>query len=206
MPTQRSFLGSGGTIAWGLIGGVVLLLGASTFLLARTASVRYERDVTRMVFNHNEDLLADIKKQFGATKDSIESQLASSPEVDRTKPFIVVSIAENKLWYKQGDRVLFEAPVATGSGRELVQEGSNAHWTFDTPRGRLVVQSKEIDPVWMPPDWHYIEAAKKKGLGVVHLSRKEPLPTADGGQVAVVDNDVVKKYPDGRVEPFVIGE
>src|SRR5215212_9405591 len=133
MPTQRSILGSGGHVAWGLIGGVVLLLGTSTFLLGRTANVRYERDVTRMVFNHNEDLLADIRKQLGVAKDSMEAKLAASPEVDRNKPFLVVSIAENRLWYKQGDQVLYEAPVATGSGKELVQEGGNSLWKFETP-------------------------------------------------------------------------
>ena len=206
MPTKRSFLGSGGAIAWGLIGAVLLLLGGSTFLLARTANVRYERDVTRMVFNRNEQVLGDIQRQLGMTKDSLESQLAASPEVDRNKPYIIVSIAENKIWFKQGDRVLFEAPAATGSGKELVREGSSAHWKFETPRGRLVVRQKEVDPVWMPPDWHFIEEGKKRGLGVVHLSRKEPLPTADGGQIAVEGNDVVKKFPDGRTVPFDISE
>jgi hypothetical protein len=33
------------------------------------------------------------------------------------QPYIVVSMADHKLWHKQGKEVLFEAPVATGSGK-----------------------------------------------------------------------------------------
>jgi hypothetical protein len=202
MPTNRSFLGSGGKLAWGLIGGVLLLLFGSTVLLAKTANIRYERDITRMVFNHNEGLLADIKKQLGAAKDSLETQLAASPEVTREQPYLVISIAENKLWYKQGDQTLFETQVATGSGKVLVQEGSSQHFKFETPRGRLLVKEKEVDPVWMPPDWHYIEQGKKKGLGVVHLNRKDAIPLPDGSVIAVEGNDVVRKSPDGTSTPL----
>jgi hypothetical protein len=42
---------------------------------------------------------------------------------------------------------------------------------FETPRGRLVVQGKEEDPSWVPPDWHFVGQAKKRGLGIVQLNR-----------------------------------
>jgi hypothetical protein len=40
---------------------------------------------------------------------------------------------------------------------------------FRTPIGRFRVISKEESPLWVPPDWHYIEEARKNGLGVVRL-------------------------------------
>ena len=42
---------------------------------------------------------------------------------------------------------------------------------FRTPIGRFRIQSKEENPVWVPPDWHYIEEAQKNGLDVVRLNR-----------------------------------
>ena len=61
-----------------------------------------------------------------------------------------------------------------GSGKTLVQkQGTRQEFKFDTPRGRLVVQSKEMDPVWVPPDWHYVEQAKKKGLGIMRARPEE---------------------------------
>lgn len=202
MSPVGSFFRHGGTLAWGLIGAVILTLGASTLLLARAADVRYRRDITRMVFNDNVELLEDVKRRVGATTDSLERQLAASPEAPANRSYIVVSIAENRLWYKDGDSTLFETRVATGSGKTLVKEGAGGTWKFETPRGRLLVQRKDVDPEWVPPDWHYIELAHKKGLGVVRLNRGQGIPSPDGSMIEVSGNDVVKRYPDGREVPF----
>jgi hypothetical protein len=66
----------------------------------------------------------------------------------------------------------------------------------------LVVQSKEMDPVWVPPDWHYVEQAKKKGLGIMALDRKKAIPVGDGTLIQVDGNDVVKKLADGLEVPL----
>ena len=196
------FLRSGGRLAWGLIIAVVLVIGLSTALLASTAEVRYTRDVTRMVFNDNVQLLEDVKRKVGLASDSLQQVLAASPTVPRDKPYLVVSIEERRLWLKQGDQTIFTTQVATGSGKTLVKEGSNQVWKFETPRGRLVVQNKEIEPAWVPPDWHFVEQARKRGLGLQRLNRGEAIPAGDGSIVTVKGSDVVRQHPDGRVEPL----
>jgi len=198
----KNMVRHGGNVAWGLIGGVILVFAASTFLLASTADVRYQRDITRMVFNDNIDLLENIKRSVGAAGDSLEAALTAAPEAPSDKPYLVVSIEDRRLWYKQGDQTLFTTQVATGSGKVLEGEGKGNQWKFETPRGRLLVQSKETDPKWVPPDWHFIEQAKKKGLGLMRLNRGESVPSSDGAMITVNGNDVVKKYPDGRMVPL----
>lgn len=197
------FFRSGGWLAWGLIGAVLLLMAASTSLFARTALVRHERDVSRMVFNDNVQLLEEVRKSSGALDDSLAAaQQSSSSAIPTNKPYIVVSIEDHRLWYKLRDSTLFTAPVATGSGKELEGSGGEAHWRFETPRGRLVVQSKEQDPSWIPPDWHFVEQARKRGLGIVRLNRGQSIPTSDGSQITVNGTDVVRHYADGREEPL----
>jgi lipoprotein-anchoring transpeptidase ErfK/SrfK len=192
------FFRHGGKSAWGAIGAVFLTFGLSTALLATTAETRYRRDVTRMVFNDNLDLLEDVKRRVGAARDTLDTALAGSPEVPREdQAYIVVSIQDNRLWYKRGDSTLFTTGVATGSGKVLEREGGN-EWKFETPRGRLVVQSKDTSPAWIPPDWHFVEQAKKRGLGLVKLSRGQSIPTPDGAVITVAGSDVVMRYPDGR--------
>ncbi len=198
----QGFFRKGGRLAWGLIIAVVLVIGLSTALLANTAEVRYTRDVTRMVFNDNVQLLEDVKRKVGLASDSLQQVLAASPAVPEDKPYLVVSIEERRLWLKQGDQTLFTTQVATGSGKTLVKEGSNAVWKFETPRGRLVVQNKEIEPAWVPPDWHFVEQARKRGLGLQRLNRGEAIPAGDGSVVTVQGSDVIKQHPDGRVEPL----
>jgi lipoprotein-anchoring transpeptidase ErfK/SrfK len=174
----------------------------STLLLANIADVRYERDVTRMVFNDNLEVLEDVKRSVGVASDSLEKMLSASPEAPKDKPYLVVSIAENRVWYKQGDQVLFTTRVATGSGKELVKGPGGDKWKFETPRGRLVVQGKEEDPFWVPPDWHFVEQARKRGLGLQRLNRSDAIQVGDGSIVTVKGSDVVKQHPDGRVEPL----
>lgn len=202
----RAFRDHGAT-AWTLLIATVMLLSASGYLLASTVSIRYQRDINRIVFNRNWDLLEDVRKEAGNVPDTLQAALAASPEPSPEQPYLVVSIADRRVWFKKGDETIFTTQVAVGSGKTLVQSGGGRQeFKFDTPRGRLVVQNKEIGPLWVPPDWHFIEVAKKKGLGIVHLNRGQTIPAPGGGLIAVVGNDVVHLLPDGRAMPYDAGE
>src|SRR3982750_327972 len=202
MSRFTEFFRHGGKLAWGLIVAVILLLGVSSALLATTVDVRYQRDVTRMVFNDNLEVLEDVKRSVGAVEDTLSQIVSEGSEAPGDRPYIVVSIADHRLWYKQGEQVLFTTQVATGSGKVLEKGAAGNQWKFETPRGRLVVQEKETDPAWVPPDWHFVEQARKKGLGVRYLSRGQSITLADGSSITVDGNDVVKRTADGRVLPY----
>lgn len=191
------FFRSGGAIAWILLTTVALLLVGTTMLVARTAEVRFERDVARMVFNDNVELLENIRREAGQANDSLQRELAAAADAIGVRPYLVISIEEHRVWYKSGDSVLFTTQVATGSGKVLEKDGK--HWRFETPRGRLVVHSKETDPAWIPPDWHFIEQARKRGLGIVQLQRGQALPAGDGSVITVQGSDVVRRHPGGAV-------
>jgi lipoprotein-anchoring transpeptidase ErfK/SrfK len=196
----------GGRLIWVLIGGLCIAGALSAALLGTTMRERFKRDVMRMAFNGNLELLDDVKRGVGATRDTLDQRLVATSQVapPGDRPYIVVSINDNRLWYREGDRTIFTARVATGSGKELVNEGPGTalHWKFETPRGRLVVQSKETDPVWVPPDWHYVEMARKKQLGLAKLPRGQKIPIGSGAVITVDGTDVVTRYPDGREVPF----
>ena len=80
------------------------------------------------------------------------------------EPYVVIRLAENRLLLVDGREVVWSAPVATGTGFRL--EGAGESWAFDTPRGVFRVERKEKDPVWIMPDWAFVE-------------RGEPVPPAD---------------------------
>lgn len=193
------FFKHGGTIAWLLVLGIVVAIGLSVKLLTDTAELRYTRDVNRMVYNDNLGVLEALQAANGEESDSLRRLLEDSTRTANT-PYIVVSIADHRLWYRQRDSVLFTAPIATASGKELVGNGGDQHWRFNTPRGRLVVQSKDSAPAWVPPEWHYIEQAHTRGLGLVHLARGQTLRGSDGSTYQVQGSDIVRTFPDGHSE------
>ncbi len=95
---------------------------------------------------------------------------------------IEVSIDNRTLWVVSGVDTLRTAPIAVASGLSL--EFGKQRWTFETPRGSHVVLGKRPDPVWRPPDWHYVEAANELGVTL------KPLPSHgatlnDGRRVVV---------------------
>lgn len=174
---------------------------ASAMLVTKTAELRYQRDVNRMVFNDNLNVLQEVKAKLGLESDSL-NRLVSTPAVNPNQPYIVISIEERELWYKKANEVLYHTQVATGSGKTLVSGASGKEWKFETPRGRLKVVEKEVDPAWVPPDWHFQEQANKRGLGVVRLERGRAIPGGDGSVITVSGANVVKRYANGSVVPL----
>lgn len=171
------------------------------------SALREQRRWTRSALAADSAVLRDASQVASGIADSLAALLGGRVAADSAAdlPFIVISIADNRLWYRRGEAVLFETRVATGSGKYLEKAGATGEqWKFETPRGRLVVQRKDVDPAWVPPDWHYVEAAKKRNVELLRLRPGQSIPAPGGGVVTIVGQDVVTRYPDGRVVPFEV--
>ena len=201
----RAFFASGGAVAVLGVVAVAAALGLVIIEWRWAQNARRDRDLTQAVFNDNTDILANVRAQAAQAGDSLDRALATSPELLGDQPYIVISIAENHLWYKRGSRVLFSTRVATGTGKYLERAGGS-RWKFETPRGRLVVLRKDVEPAWVPPDWHYVEMARKTGKKLRRLEKGQSIPLASGSVIAVSGSDVVTRYPDGLEVPFEVNE
>jgi L,D-transpeptidase ErfK/SrfK len=74
------------------------------------------------------------------------------------QPYILVDTARNHLYVMRSQEIVLDAVASTGSGVVLDKPGEgNTQWVFDTPRGEFSVQSKLTHPVWVKPDWAFIE-------------------------------------------------
>ena len=191
------FFGHGRGAAIQLVGILLALTAASTALLVHTVDMRLRRDLARLVLEDRLEVLDSARWRVAASEQML-SDAEAAPEPPHDRPYLVVSLEERRLWYKQRGAVLFSTAVATGSGKTMVEEDGVSAWKFETPRGRLVVQSKEEAPVWAPPEWHYVEQSRKRGLGLCRLEIGERLAVADGSLITVEGNDVVRVLPDGR--------
>jgi len=94
---------------------------------------------------------------FGTRAMEREFEL-EAPLVNHTGPYVVVHLAENRVFVMEGARVRWSAPAGTGTGFQL--EGDGRSWTFTTPVGLFQVLRKEKDPVWIAPDWHFVQQGR----------------------------------------------
>src|SRR5688572_6605858 len=68
---------------------------------------------------------------------------------------VVVDLDVNRLYFAKGRRVLWSAPVGTGTGMRL--QNGRGEWDFATPTGTFHVTFKDLEPDWIAPDWYFLE-------------------------------------------------
>ncbi len=71
--------------------------------------------------------------------------------------YVVVDTYRNRLRVYRNGEMLRDMVCSTGSGTVLKDPRSDRQWVFDTPLGERRVQRKVKDPVWIKPDWAFIE-------------------------------------------------
>lgn len=86
------------------------------------------------------------------------------PEAPREGVVITVDTTANRAYLFRDGELVASGPAATGTNTWLVK--GNRRWFFYTPKGRLQVLRKIVDPVWTKPDWAFVEEGK-------------PIPPAD---------------------------
>ncbi len=148
---------------------------------------------------------ATVAEPFALTiGDSLAWERVRAEAAADTAFRIEVSLLDRRLWLIDGLDTLRSAPVAIG--RDLMLEQGERSWRFRTPRGRRTVLAKETDPVWVPPDWHYVEAAREQGLTLVSLKSGDAIRLPDGSRLAVRGKTVGRVLPDGRFKALPGGE
>jgi lipoprotein-anchoring transpeptidase ErfK/SrfK len=160
-----------------LLLGVLIAAGLFVATSAMAVDARLDRRVAEMVARRDEQSLQFVRQKEAQLTEQVASRektLAAKEEelAPSNKPYLVVSLAEHRVLYIQGNDTIFRAPVAIGSGETIVIDGVTKR--FQTPRGKMAITSKELDPVWVPPNWHYIQIARKNGLGIVDMSDAPP--------------------------------
>ena len=173
-------------------------------------------DVLRGTAEETEGRVERLHSQVQET----ELKLDDSQDTGQT---IVVSTAENKLYVRRGGRTVFEAVCSTGKGTTLT-DATGRSMVFNTPTGKFRIVKKEENPLWVPPDWHFIEEARKKGKSLVRLEPGARIDAATGAPVGgsegvysygdssrsrvltVRHNTVVEIGPDGTEHELPPGE
>ena len=164
-------------LALGILGYAV---AAEAITISDARKLHRVQTIDRMIQQQIGQQLAQLQKTMSQTSSQmthLQSELASTEkaieDLHDSAFVITVSTAENKVYARSNGQVVFEAVCSTGKNEVLHTEGQTM--VFRTPIGRFRIQSKEENPMWVPPDWHYIEQARKEGMEVVRLQRGQRL-------------------------------
>lgn len=191
---------AGGPLTWALGAATATAIGAVLWDGSQALLALRKRDRVHHETAGTRALVATAQRRVAALRDSVaRTRRRGLPPA--AAPVIIVSLAENRLWVRDGGEDIFTTRVASGSGRTLIGSGRNQRYKFDTPRGKLTVRSKETAPAWVPPDWHFVEKAGKRGLGLLRMQRGTVIPVSDG-VITTRGSDVVKKLRDGTTIPL----
>src|SRR3990170_2732263 len=106
-----------------------------------------------------EDLRASVaalEQEAAELEEQNQGMRMMLKEMEDNEIYLVVDTENNRLTIRRGDRGLRTVVVGTGS-RQYVEEETGRNWYFETPIGTLTVLGKERNPVWIRPDWSYVE-------------------------------------------------
>ena len=189
MPRWVGLLGSWALLVLGL-GIVSYAVAAEAITISESRKLKQVRTIDRMIQEQIQQQLANLQKtmsQASTQVTELKSEVASTEktieDLQDSNFVITVSTQENKVYARRDGQLVFEAVCSTGKNETLRAGGRTM--VFRTPIGRFRIKSKEENPKWVPPDWHYIEQAQKEGLGVVRLERGQNIGgvTVNGSQV-----------------------
>ena len=143
-----------------------------------------EQMINERTGNRAENLRVAADRR-AAEVSALQARLAGVTREEETIPdtgqTILVSTEENKLYVRRNGQIIFQAVCSTGKGTTLSVDGKTS--VFDTPIGEFKIKSKEENPLWVPPDWHFVEEAQKNDMRVVHLNPGDVID-ADTGDAA----------------------
>ncbi len=120
--------------------------------------------------------------------------------LDKSRYKILISTSECRLWLVEQGDTLMSVSVAVGMGRDFDVAGKHFH--FETPRGRRKVLSKNPDPKWHVPDWHYYEVAHDAKLEIVWMRAGPKYDLGDGTFIEVRGDQVGRVNQQGFFWPF----
>ncbi|MEE2657285.1 MAG: L,D-transpeptidase [Candidatus Latescibacterota bacterium] len=78
-------------------------------------------------------------------------------------PYLVISTVDNRVLLRDPThRIDRDAVAATGAPRRFESPDAwKPAWNFATPKGRFEVLRKVVDPIWVKPEWAFLESGEE---------------------------------------------
>jgi L,D-transpeptidase ErfK/SrfK len=124
--------------------------------IARQSSLL--RNKQYQIVQYNKDL---IEKNINLSNSNMLTSNKISELLKNNDVYILIDTKENVFYVKQRGQILKKTICSVGKGGLLIDKKTGRRWEFVTPRGIFTIKSKTENPVWIKPDWAFIEEKKE---------------------------------------------
>ncbi len=127
---------------------------------------------TKTVFKNISSSKSEYRRVVNSIKNEVNKLSMRYRLLTPGQSYLVINTVDNRFTLFRNRKLIREGFCSSGSYIRLVTPEGSREWIFRTPKGIFRIQQKVVKPMWIKPDWAFIE----EGLPVPppnHESRYE---------------------------------
>jgi len=99
----------------------------------------------------------EYRKQISGLKSEAERLAYKFRSLTPGQSYLIINTTANRFYLYRNRKLLREGFCSSGSYTRLVTPEGSRQWIFKTPKGKFWIQQKIVKPLWVKPDWAFIE-------------------------------------------------
>jgi hypothetical protein len=99
----------------------------------------------------------EYKKQITALGKDVQRLSRKFTNYTPGQSYIVINTTDNRFFLYRNKKLVREGFCSSGSYTRLSSADGNRQWIFKTPKGQFWIQQKITKPLWIRPDWSFVE-------------------------------------------------
>jgi hypothetical protein len=114
---------------------------------------------TRLTTTNIEELKSspDYRKKIAALKKDVQRLSWKYSSFTPGQSYLVINTTDNKFFLYRNKKLIREGFCSSGSYTRLTTAEGTRQWIFKTPKGQFWIQQKIVKPLWIRPDWSFVE-------------------------------------------------
>lgn len=99
----------------------------------------------------------EYKKQITALGRDVQRLSRKFTNYTPGQSYIVINTTDNLFYLYRNKKLIREGFCSSGSYTRLSTADGTRQWIFKTPKGQFWIQQKITKPLWIRPDWSFVE-------------------------------------------------